>query len=181
MKAILFSGAHGVGKGYFLNKVKECIWQYEVYSASGLIEKYQASTDAGYKKVSDVKHNQKVLISAIKDAKTNEIKDFILDGHLCIFNARGELERIPEYFFSEAQITGIILLQDEPRLICDRINKRDGNKISMHDIDAMQDEECRYAKELERKLQIKYAKITHECTGKQFLEILNEMGGNFNE
>ncbi len=38
MKIILFSGAHGVGKGFFLNKVKENVQQYDILSASTLIE-----------------------------------------------------------------------------------------------------------------------------------------------
>lgn len=181
MKAILFSGAHGVGKGFFLDKVKENIHHYDVYSASKLIEKYQPSTDAGYKKVSDVNNNQDILIKAIKEEKIRSIKDIIIDGHLCIFNARGEVERIPEYFFVDAQITGIVLLQDEPQIICERINQRDSNKISMRDIEIMQDEERKYAGELQDKFQIEYIIISHECTGKQFEEKLREIGGDFVE
>lgn len=175
MKVILFSGAHGVGKGFFLDKVREDIQQYQVCSASNLIEKYQPSTDAGYKKVSNVNNNQDVLIKAIKEVWSKDTKSFILDGHLCIFNAKGEVERIPEYFFIETQITGIILLQDEPRIICDRISQRDCNKISIHDIEQMQNEEKKYAMDLETKFQIKYEIITHECTGKQFEEKLRKM------
>lgn len=175
MKVILFSGAHGVGKGFFLDKVSEDIPQYQIYSASNLIERYQSSTDAGYKKVSNVNSNQDVLIKAIKEVRSNDAKSFILDGHLCIFNAKGEVERIPEYFFIETQITGIILLQDAPRIICDRIRQRDCNKISIHDIERMQNEEKNYAIDLEAEFQIKYEIITHECTGKQFGEKISKM------
>lgn len=181
MKVILFSGAHGVGKGFFLDKVKENIQHYDVYSASRLIERYQPSTDAGYKKVSNVNNNQDVLIKAIKEEKIHNMKDFILDGHLCIFNARGDAERIPEYFFVDAQINGIILLQDEPRIICDRINQRDSNKISMNDIKRMQEEERKYARELQNKFEIGYIIISHECTGEQFEEKLRKIGGDFVE
>lgn len=178
MKAILFSGAHGVGKGFFLDKVKENIQHYDVYSASKLIERYQPSADAGYKKVSSVNNNQDILIKAIKEEKIHNVKDFIIDGHLCIFNRRGDVERIPEYFFVDAQITGIVLLQDEPRIICDRINQRDSIEMSMRDIESMQDEERKYARELQEKFQIEYIIISHECTGEQFEEKLRKMGGN---
>lgn len=177
MKTILFSGVHGVGKGFFLGKVKENIQHYKVYSASALIEKYKASTDAGYKKVSNVNSNQDTLIRAIKEVKSGSDKDFILDGHMCVFNGEGKVERIPEYFFNEAQITGIVLLQDNPKVICDRINQRDTYKMRIQDIELMQDEEQKYAKEIETKFQIRYVIITHECTGKQFGEILREIGG----
>lgn len=181
MKAILFSGAHGVGKGFFLNKVKENIHHYDVYSASKLIEKYQPSTDAGYKKVSNVSNNQDILIKAIREEKLHNTRNFIIDGHLCIFNAKGEVKRIPEYFFTDAQITGIVILQDEPKIIYQRINQRDSNQVSMRDIESMQDEERKYARELQGRFQIEYIIISHECTGKQFEEILREIGGDFVE
>ena len=97
---------------------------------------------------------------------------------MCVFNARGEVERVPEYFFSDAQITGIILLQDEPRVICDRISQRDSNKISIRDIESMQNEERKYARELQSKFHIEYIIISHECTGEQFEEELRKMGGD---
>lgn len=181
MKRILFSGVHGVGKGFFLEKVKENIYNYEVYSASKLIERYQPSADAGYKKVSNVNNNQDILIKAINDEKNHNKKDFILDGHLCIFNARGDVERIPEYFFINTNINGIILLQDAPQIIYDRINKRDANEIDISDIERMQEEERNYAKELQSKFQIKYVIISHECTGEQFEEKLKKIGGDIIE
>lgn len=181
MKTILFSGVHGVGKGFFLDKVKENIQNYDVYSASKLIERYQPSTDAGYKKVSNVNNNQDILIKAIKEEKLRNRKDFIIDGHLCIFNAMGDVEPIPEYFLIDAEITGIVLLQDEPRIICDRINQRDSNKISMRNIEKMQDEEQKYARELQNKFQIDYVIISHECTGEQFEKELRKIGGDFVE
>ena len=58
MKAILLSGVHGVGKGFFLENIKKYIQSYNIYSASSLIEKFQPSADAGYKKVSNVNSNQ---------------------------------------------------------------------------------------------------------------------------
>lgn len=177
MKIFLFSGVHGVGKGFFLHKVKENIRQYNVFSASELIEKSQPSTDAGYKKVSNVSHNQDVLIKAIKESKECGMKDIILDGHVCIFNAKGEVERVAEYFFEEVHIAGNILLQDNARTICDRISQRDAVQISVNDIEWMQDEERKYARELEERYGIKHVIITHDCSGGQFEEILRKMGG----
>lgn len=178
MKSILFSGVHGVGKGFFLDKVKPYIEGYKIYSASALIEKYKKSTDAGYKKVRDVKNNQDVLIKAIQEVRYQEKNCFILDGHLCVFDSAGEVVRIPEYFFIETGIEGIILLQDYPQVICDRISERDSNRISVHAIRLMQKEEKAYAKELNRKFKIPYMVITHECTEKEFIKKIQDMGGD---
>lgn len=181
MRTILFSGVHGVGKGYFLDKTKKYLKHYEVYSASSLIGKYQLATDAGYKKVSNVKNNQDILIKAIKKEKGRNLKDFILDGHLCVFNAQGDVERIPEYFFIDAEINGIVLLQDDSQVICDRISKRDSKEIDINAIKSMQDEEKRYAEELQSKFHICHIIISHECSGEQFEEKLKEMEGDFIE
>lgn len=178
MKAILLSGVHGVGKGFFLDKIKKYIQDYNIYSASSLIEKFQPSTDAGYKKVSNVNNNQDVLIKAIKQERNCNIKDFILDGHLCIFNAAGDIVRIPEYFFVETHINGIILLQDSPCTIYDRITQRDSKRVNISVIESMQEEEKKYAGELQNKFHIDYALISHECTGEQFMEIIKKVGGD---
>lgn len=170
-----------MGKGFFLNKVKNSISLYNVCSASTLIERYRPSTDAGYKRVSNVNDNQEALIQAIKEAMANDAGDIILDGHLCIFNARGEVERIPRFFFEETKITGIILLQDAPEKIYYRIKKRDADTIDMCDIERMQSEEEEYAKELEKELNIKYVVITHECTEEEFVGLLNNWGGAYSE
>lgn len=178
MHTFLFSGVHGVGKGFFLQKVKNSLQQYNVYTASALIERYQSSTDAGYKRVHDVNKNQNILVKAIAEIKMNSENDLILDGHLCILNAEGGIERVPESFFRKTQIMGIILLQDEPCRIFDRIKKRDDNQISVQNIERMQEEELKYAEELNVKLQIKHVIITHECTEKQFEKQIREIGGD---
>lgn len=177
MKNILFSGVHGVGKGFFLEKIKKEIEGYSIYSVSTLIEKYQPATDAGYKKVRHVKNNQDSLIKAIKEAKMNDRNNFILDGHLCIFNVEGNVVRIPENFFEETQIEGIVLLQDCPDVITDRINKRDGKKINVQSIEKMQREEQKFAEELWKKNKIPYVVVTHKCTGAEFMQRIQEFGG----
>lgn len=181
MKVFLFSGAHGAGKGFFLKKVKEDIGSYDIYSASSLIERYHPATDAGYKRVSNVNDNQDILIKAIREEKFHNTKDFILDGHLCILNKQGAVERIPESFFADAQITGIVLLQDEPEMICERLRNRDSVGISIQIIEKMQNEEKIYARELQNRYHIRHAIISHECTGKQFADVLREIGGGTNE
>lgn len=177
MKNILFSGVHGVGKEFYLNKVKNKIERFNIYSASDLIEKYQESADAGYKKVSNVKGNQEILIKAIKNISSSKNKNFILDGHLCIYNSENSVVRIPENFFIEAEIEGIILLQDSSEIIFDRIYKRDGNKIDIKFIEQMQEEEQKYAMELKQKYNIPYTVITHEYNEDRFVQILKSFGG----
>lgn len=166
MGTILLSGAHGVGKGYFLEKVKNDIKNYKVVSGSGLIGQYRCATDGGYKKVTDVRGDQDVLVQVLKSTQEKERRNIILDGHICVFNAEGSLERIPEEFFGQADIVGIVILQDSPEVIVQHLNERDTNKIKAEDIEKMQTEENEYAKELEKKYLIPYRIITHVCDGR---------------
>lgn len=181
MKTILFSGTHGVGKGFFLERVKDYVKQYNICTASELIGKYKSATDMGYKKVSSVKRNQDILITAINKEKCNDNRDLILDGHLCIYNKDGEIERIPEFFFMETNICNLILLQDNPEIISERLEKRDEKEVKAEEIERMQNEELVYARELKEKLGIKFVVITHEVTGEQFKNYLDRMGGDYIE
>ena len=70
-----------------------------------------------------------------------------------------------------------MLLQDSPDVISDRINARDGKDISVQSIEKMQHEEQKFAEELWKKYKIPYVVITHECTGVEFLQRIQEIGG----
>lgn len=131
----------------------------------------------GYKMVSSVKDNQDILITAIKEEKSNDDRDLILDGHLCIYNKQGEIERIPEYFFVETNIKNVFILQDDPKIISERLRKRDKKEIQIEDIQKIQNEELAYARELKEKLGTNFVVITHKVTEEQFKKYLNKMGG----
>ena len=102
-KIILLSGVHGVGKGYFLKEKFENDNRFEILGASSLISKYKKADDAGYKKVQNVSNNQQILLTALSIEKNKINKDIILDGHICMINAEGKVESIPEKFFLDAE------------------------------------------------------------------------------
>lgn len=181
LKTIILSGVHGVGKSFFLSKMENDIQDYKIYSASQLIGKYCSASDAGYKRVSNVDSNQSTLIKAIREEQKHNVNDMIIDGHICLFNKQGVIERIPTYFFTETKISGIILLQDKVEIISDRIKKRDNREIKPDVIEKMQNEEQQYAVELQNMYGIKYAIISHECTEEQFKELLKKWGDKYGE
>lgn len=175
MNAVLLSGVHGVGKGYLTNHIKNDLVEYQIYSASGLIERYKSSDDAGFKRVKNVNQNQEILIMSIRQALQKGEKNFILDGHLCIFNRNGNPERIPEYFFEKSGISGIILLQDDATTISERIRKRDGQVLSIEKIENMQSEETRYANELEEKYGMNILRISPDVEIEVILDWLKNV------
>lgn len=173
-KLFLLSGVHGVGKGYFLQNILKDDKNYTILEASSLIRQYKDSEDAGYKMVNDVSDNQKVLLGALIKEKEQIKTDIILDGHLCILNKNGEIERIPEEFLLEASVQGIILLQDAVEDIVKRQNLRDGGGLEKQTISAIQEEEVRFCEYLKSKLNIPYTIITGDCTYNQFINELSQ-------
>ena len=139
---MLCSAIHNyIGNLYYFSPKKEIIkrviekgMELRIEKCDDVLEsKYlQGMTNAihaGYKKVSNVDDNQDTLIRTIIEEKAYNQKNFILDGHLCVFNTKGDIVRIPEYFFVNTKINGIILLQDEPRVIVERILRKIGGSL----------------------------------------------------
>ena len=174
-KIILLSGVHGVGKGYFLKEKFENDNRFEILGASSLISKYKKADDAGYKKVQNVSSNQQILLTALSIEKNKINKDIILDGHICMINAEGNVESIPEEFFLDAEISGIVLLQDDVDNIIQRQAQRDGLVIAEDIVKEMQEEEVKYCEKLFLKYNILYNAIDHSCDYIQFCEIVDRM------
>lgn len=174
-KSILLSGAHGVGKGYFLQKNFVNDIRFEILGASKIISKYKQPEDAGYKQVKNISNNQDILLKALSIEKSKISKDIILDGHICMINAEGEVESIPENFFVEAEIGGIILLQDDAEYIIQRQKERDGIVLDKEVVRKIQEEEAKYCEYLLRKHNIPYNIIDSTYGYLQFCEIVDRM------
>lgn len=174
-KIFLLSGVHGVGKGYFLENILGADSNYTILGASNLIRQYKDAEDAGYKMVKDVSDNQKVLLKALIAEKRQIKTDIILDGHLCIINRNGDIERIPKEFLIKASVHGIILLQDDVENIIKRQNLRDGVGLEKQTIVKIQEDEIKYCEYLKNELNVPYIVIDGECTYNQFIKELNQM------
>lgn len=174
-KIFLLSGVHGVGKGYFLENILKGDSNYTILEASNLIQQYKDAEDAGYKMVKDVSDNQKVLLKALITEKRRIETDIILDGHLCIINKNGDIERIPVEFLIKASVHGIILLQDDVESIIKRQNLRDGVGLEKQTIAKIQEDEIRYCEFLKSELKVPYIVIAGGCTYNQFIKELNQM------
>lgn len=143
---IFISGVHGVGKSYFCDKVKENI-DIDTYSASSLISERKQAAFSSDKLIPDIDDNQKYLLEAVTELRQTK-DNFILDGHFCLLNANGEVQRITRYTFTTLMPEAILLLTEQPEIIASRRKDRDGCDVSVESITAFQDEEISYAKEV---------------------------------
>ena len=143
---IFVSGVHGVGKSHFCNLVKETIG-IETYSASTLIAKKKQSGFAKDKFIPDIDDNQQYLLLAVDEIKATG-KNFILDGHFCLLNASGEVQRIAYNTFTMLKPDAIVLLAEKPEVIVSRRRKRDNIEVTTQSIKSFQQEEKAYATEV---------------------------------
>lgn len=143
---IFIGGVHGVGKSYFCKLVKESTG-IEVYSASALIAEKKQSGFAKDKLIPDIDDNQQYLLLTLDELKASG-KNFILDGHFCLLNASGEVQRIPYETFAALRPDAIILLTEKPEVVVSRCRERDNVEVTPQSIEGFQQEEAAYAREV---------------------------------
>ena len=126
---IFVSGVHGVGKSYFCNLVKE-VTGIKTHSSSPLIAEKKQLKFAKDKLIPDIDDNQQFLLLAVDELKASD-RNFILDGHFCLLNASGEVQRISYDTFTMLKPDAIVLLTEESEIIMSRRKKRDGIAITV--------------------------------------------------
>lgn len=158
---VLFSGVHGVGKGYFIENKLKGIDGITIVSASSIISGSKPAEDAGYKKVDNINTNQDVLLTAFARLHFNT-DIVVLDGHLVLLNGLNKIERIPIGFIQGIHLAGIILLQDESNVIAERLYNRDGISLPAETIELIQEDEYMYCQQLCCDYGIPFIRISHE-------------------
>lgn len=126
-RIIFVGGVHGVGKTHFSSSVTAAL-AFSSYSASDLIRKYKQAPADQQKRVADINQNQTALLSAI-ELYTPPNSRFLLDGHFCLLDSAGLVQRVPVDVFEMLQLRGIILLRDDPLLISERRHARDRHSM----------------------------------------------------
>ncbi len=143
---VFVSGVHGVGKSYFCKTIKESLG-FVTYSASNLIAERKNASFSKDKLIPDIDNNQAYLLSAVNDLNT-VTRQYLLDGHFCLLNANGLVQRIPQNTFTLLKPDAIVLLTEKADVIIQRRKERDNVLHSKTDIQLFQDEEIAYAKEV---------------------------------
>lgn len=158
-KVIFIAGVHGVGKTFLCNQILNK-FSLKTYSASELIEGLKNEEFKNNKKIKDINSNQHFLLEAVNSIRKKE-KVFILDGHFCLLNNKGEITRIPKETFLKISPNAIIILYDTSDNINKRLIKRDNVIYDVNLIESFQEEELKYSLEIAQILQVPYLKYTH--------------------
>lgn len=149
-KMYFICGIHGVGKTTFAKKLSEEIG-VRCYSTGELIKKGQRFVSSHNKMVSSIDGNQKQILNAIQMIPDSQ---FVLDGHLCLINSEGGVQRIDKNVFQQWKIDGLYIVIDKNTNIYKRIKKRNHKIWDIQFIEEFQRQEIEYACELSKLLQV---------------------------
>ena len=156
-KIIFLGGIHGVGKGTLSKKLISEL-NLEYLSASKLLRWDRVSNDIQNKKVSNISKTQERLLNALKE-KCEQNKQYILDGHFCLFNAKGVVEKISFDTFAKINPRIIAVITTNEKIIKQRLEKRDEKIYDIKLLKKMQKIEKDYAVEIASILKIPFFEI----------------------
>jgi len=158
MSVIFLAGAHSVGKTFLGKPAAEALGLIHC-SASGLIreEKGRVTWNAA-KRVEEIDDNQKALIRAIK-RKLDDGHRLLIDGHFVLRDASGAIARIEVDVFDEMNLSGVVLLEEEPAVIVSRLRARDGQAVSISEVIEMANAERIHAQRATTQLGIALVSI----------------------
>ena len=141
---IFLGGIHGVGKGTLCSKIKD---QHDIehLTASELLKWTEVNEDPKNKMVTDIQNMQDRLIHGLK-LRVEEGRKYLLDGHFCLFDSQGSVNRVPFSTFSGINPIFISVLVTDPEIIVQRLTARDGKPYELKVIQQMQQEEVTYGK-----------------------------------
>lgn len=170
-KIILLTGIHGVGKGYISNLIKDKI-KLPIYEASKLIK--QTGNDSDYnKKVKNINENQELLYLGINNFINEDV--FVLDGHTCLININGDIEKINLDVLKSFNIIGIINIYDDVGLIKRRLYDRDKCNYEYEILDYFQKSEHENSKELAKELNVPFLKFRNGENIKSMINFLEKL------
>lgn len=154
---IFIGGIHGVGKGTLCENIKS-FNDIKHLSASELLKWSDLNTDVSNKKVLNINSTQQRFILGLKQS-VNANEKYILDGHFCLLTKKETIERVPYTIFKKIDPLAIILVTEDPQIICERLSNRDNKVYDADILDKMQNEERIYANEICEKLSLELLEI----------------------
>lgn len=155
---IFLGGVHGTGKGVFCEQLCQASrWQY--MSASELLKWSEYAVDLKNKAVRNIPETQMRLLAGIERAcKPGE--SYLLDGHFTLLDADSNVTRVERTIFERIAPDAILIKTEQPVVVHERLQQRDGRTYPLSLIERMLAEESTYSEELARHLAVPHFLIT---------------------
>ncbi|WP_430404099.1 ATP-binding protein [Fluviicola sp.] len=156
---IFIGGIHGSGKGAFCKKISSEL-NIPYFTASELLNWRDISPNIKNKQVLDIYDTQNRLLLGLIMIK-EKYESFILDGHFCLFNNDGKVEKIAFDVFEKISPNYIGVLNINSAEIAKRLKARDNIEYSIDILNKMQTLEQEYSEEVAKQLKIPYFLINN--------------------
>jgi adenylate kinase len=153
MKQIIFAGGiHGVGKSTLCREITAAL-SIGYLSASEVLKWNELNTDVKNKKVLNIPDTQSRLINGLKSIIEAD-KNYLLDGHYCLFNKDGEVTPVPMETFTEISPLILILITNSVSIIKIALEQRDQKIYNIGMLRLMQERETSYARAVAAQLNV---------------------------
>lgn len=149
--AMFIGGVHGVGKTTICKASLDPLG-FDCISASELIRRHVTmhKTD---KRVRNVGKNQDILVAESNKEKLKSLL-YGLDGHYCLLNKDGAIERLPVEVFGSLGFDLLALVDSTVDEVVKHLQARDGTKWSKKTVAALMSAERTHAKRVSKELGI---------------------------
>ncbi len=153
---IFIGGIHGAGKGAICRKICEKISVVHITASEVL--KWDEISELDNKNVDNIQNTQERLLRGLsKTLKKN--KSYLLDGHFCLFNSEGVVEKIPMETFQKISPRLVTVVTEEINKIKERLEERDQKTYDPSILKNMQATEIEYAQQISKELNIPFFEI----------------------
>ncbi|MBA3986452.1 MAG: AAA family ATPase [Flavobacteriales bacterium] len=143
---VFIGGIHGVGKSTICNSICNAL-KISYLSASDVLKWSKLNSDVKNKKVEDISLTQNLLINGLNEHVQKDCK-YILDGHYCLLNKDGHVERIPIETFQKINPNALSVIIAGVTEIKNHLESRDNRAYDFDLLNEMQETEIQYAKDI---------------------------------
>ena len=118
MSSLAFiGGIHGVGKGTICKEI--CSQTDLIHITASEVLKWNEISDLKNKNVEDIEDTQDRLVKGLERV-VEKGKRYLLDGHFCLFNSKGEVERVPMATFKKISPSILLVVTAPTKLVKER-------------------------------------------------------------
>lgn len=149
---IFIGGIHGVGKSTICQQICNNI-DIEHLCASDVIKWGGSTCETADKRVLDIQQTQDRLVAGLREIVMKD-KYYLLDGHYCLINTNDTISQVPQKTFKDIRPILLVVVTADISEIKHRLETRDARLYDYKLLEAMQNKELEYAKNLSMILHI---------------------------
>ena len=147
-------GIHAAGKGTVCTSIMQELNIYHL-SASEVLKWKELNTDGTNKKVRDISETQDRLIAGLHRVILPDLY-YLLDGHFCLFDKDGHVNKVPLQTFRDIKPILIAVVTCDVTIIKKRLEERDLKEYDYEVLEMMQKAEVEYSQRVATELHVPY-------------------------